>query len=61
MAGEVMTENEGPNIEVVDVGELALILRIDMEGGVKLAGRLPASAIPTTLRQIASEFEARHP
>lgn len=57
-----MTEqNEGPHIEVVDVGELALILRIDMEGNVKLAGRLPTSGIAATLRQIADEFESRHP
>jgi hypothetical protein len=51
--------DDGPNIEVVDVGELALILRIQMDGTVKLAGRLPASEIVKTLHQVADEFAKR--
>lgn len=55
-----MTErNEGPHIEVVDVGELALILRVDMEGNVKIAGRLPKPQIVDLLHRIAIDFEAR--
>jgi hypothetical protein len=55
-----MTErNEGPNIEIVDVGELALILRVDMEGNVKIAGRLPKAQIVDLLHRIAIDFEAR--
>lgn len=51
-------DNE-PQIEVVDVRELALILRVEMDGTVKIAGRMPKAEIVRVLHQIAVDFEAR--
>lgn len=53
-----MDNDDGLNIEVVDVRELALILRVTKEGTVNLAGRLPKPAMIRALRQIADDFEA---